>query len=73
MESSTAKQTIEQFLLDGRFAVFGGVAGPKYQDIYDAIAQMIGVEATTGKSRLLQNLADIYSRNLFTQKKTSNL
>jgi hypothetical protein len=30
---------------------------------------MIGIHATAGQNRLLQSLADIYSRNLFTQKR----
>lgn len=69
MESSTAKKTIEQFLLDGRFALYGngnGI-GSDYANTYEKIAQMIGIEPTAGKSKLLQNLADIYSGNLFLQ------
>jgi hypothetical protein len=33
---------------------------------------MIGIQPTSGQSRLFQRLADIYSRNLFTQKRTEN-
>ncbi len=33
---------------------------------------MIGIEPTSAKSQLFQSLADIYSRNLFTQKRTDN-
>ena len=69
MESSTAKKTIEQFLLDGRFALYGNISevGKGYQENYEKIAQMIGITPSSGKSRLLQNLADIYSGNLFLQ------
>lgn len=69
LKDATAKWLVEQFLLDGRFAVYGGVANNKYQDTYEEIARMIGIHATDGQSRLLQSLADIYSRNLFTQKR----
>jgi hypothetical protein len=73
MESSTAKKTIEQFLLDGRFALYGNTTGMGqwYQETYMEIARIIGIEPAEGKS-LFQNLADIYSGNLFLQmSKTS--
>ncbi len=41
IEGASAKKTIEQFLLDGRFALYGGATNARYQDIYEAIAQMI--------------------------------
>ncbi len=72
IEDGTAKMVVEQFLLDGRFALYGWVANSRYQEIYESIAKMIGIEPTSWKSRLLQSLADIYSRNLFTQKRTNN-
>lgn len=63
MESSSAKKTIEKFLLDGRFALYGNISDidDGYQETYENIAKMIGIEKTGGKSKLLQNLADIYS------------
>ena len=73
MESSTAKKTIEQFLLDGRFALYGNTTGigQWYQETYMDIARIIGIEPAEWKS-LFQNLADIYSGNLFLQmSKTS--
>lgn len=69
LKDATAKWLVEQFLLDGRFAVYGWAATDKYQDTYEEIAKMIGIHATAGQNRLLQSLADIYSRNLFTQKR----
>ncbi len=72
IQDNTAKIIVEQFLLDGRFALYGWVANSRYQGIYESIAKMIGIEPTSGKSYLLQSLADIYSRNLFTQKRTVN-
>ena len=70
LKDATAKWLVEQFLLDWRFAVYGWVANNKYQETYEAIAHMIGIYATDGQSRLLQSLADIYSRNLFSQKRS---
>lgn len=72
LKDATAKWLVEQFLLDWRFAVYGGVANSKYQDSYEEIARMIGIHASSGQTRLLQSLADIYSRNLFTQKRSEN-
>lgn len=48
IESSSAKKTIEQFLLDGRFALYGDTdtVGASYQDTYEKIAKMIGIEPT---------------------------
>lgn len=71
--TTTADATIEQFLLDGRFVLYSGWANSHYQDIYEAIASMIGIHVSDGKMKLLQNLSDIYSRNLFTQKNSKNL
>ena len=71
IEQSTAKTLVEQFLLDGRFALYAGVSNSKYQYTYESIAKIIGIEPTSAKSQLLQNLANIYSKNLFTQKNTS--
>lgn len=44
----SAKETIEKFLLDGRFALYGNVGGvgKGYQDTYEKIAKMIGIEPT---------------------------
>jgi len=68
-ETSSAGKIIEQFLLDGHFALYGDMdnVGASYQDTYEKIARMIGIEPTAWKSKLLQNLADIYSGNLFLQ------
>jgi hypothetical protein len=70
IRDSTAKSLVEQFLLDGRFAQYGGSVSPKYQETYESIARIIGIERTDAKGQLFQNLADIYSRNLFNQKST---
>ncbi len=69
LESSSAKKTIEKFLLDGRFALYGNISDidAGYQETYENIAKMIGIEKSGGKSQLFQNLADIYSGNLFLQ------
>jgi hypothetical protein len=70
LRDATAKSLVEQFLLDGRFAQYGGSVSPKYQETYENIARIIGIERTDAKGQLFQNLADIYSRNLFNQKNT---
>ena len=70
LRDSSAKALVEQFLLDGRFALYGGTSNAKYQQTYEDIAKIIGIERTDAKSKLFQSLADIYSRNLFTQKRT---
>lgn len=70
MQDSTAKSLVEQFLLDGRFAQYGWSVNTKYQQIYEGIAWIIGVKRTDARWELFQNLADIYSRNLFNQKST---
>lgn len=70
IKDATAKWLVEQFLLDGRFEVYGWVANSKYQLFYEEIGELIGIKAGTGQSRLLQSLADIYSRNLFSQNRT---
>jgi hypothetical protein len=70
IRDSTAKSLVEQFLLDGRFAQYGGSVNPKYQESYENIARIIWIERIDAKWQLFQNLADIYSRNLFNQKKT---
>lgn len=73
--TQSAKETIETFLLDGRFALYGDVGdvGKGYQETYESIAKMIGIEPTEWKSKLLQNLSDIYSANLFLQSKKTTI
>lgn len=70
LEGATAKKTIEQFLLDGRFALYSGSTKTRYQEIYESIAKLIGIQVDNGNSKLLQNLSNIYSQNLFNQKRT---
>ncbi len=70
MQDSTAKSLVEQFLLDGRFAQYGWSVNVKYQQTYEGIAWIIGIKRTDARWELFQNLADIYSRNLFNQKST---
>ena len=72
ISNSNARSIVEQFLLDGRFALYGGIVNSRYQETYESIAQIIGIQPTSGKARLLQTLSDIYSRNLFTQKRSTN-
>lgn len=70
VQDSTAKSLVEQFLLDWRFAQYGWSVNAKYRDTYEGIAWIIWVKRTDARWELFQNLADIYSRNLFNQKST---
>ncbi len=72
LTTSSAKSLVEQFLLDGRFALYWGVANSKYQETYESIAEIIWIRQTSDKYKLFQTLSDIYSRNLFTQKRSAN-
>lgn len=40
-----------------------------YEQIYQEVATIVGIAPSTGKAKLFQKLADIYSHNLVTQKK----
>lgn len=48
---NTAKKMIEQFLIDGRFALFmsSNDANIHYQKLYDEAANILGITPTTGK------------------------
>ncbi len=48
---NTAKKMIEQFLIDGRFALFMGSndANIHYQKLYDEAANILKITPTTGK------------------------
>lgn len=66
---NSVNQTFEEFLTDGRFALFSTTVSPKYEKIYQEVASIVGIAPSTGKAKLFQKLSDIYSHNLVTQKK----
>jgi hypothetical protein len=66
---NSVEKTFQQFLTDGRFALFGTSVSANYEKIYKDVALIVGIAPSTGKARLFQKLSDIYSHNLVTQKK----
>lgn len=60
---------LENFLTDGRFALFVWTNNSQFASIYQAISDEVGKAPVTAHARLLQRLSDIYSRNLISQKK----
>lgn len=67
---NSVQLTLEQFLTDGRFALFGGTTVNKdFPDIYKSVSEIVGIAPDSAKTRLFQRLSDIYSRNLVSQKK----
>ncbi len=57
----------QEFLTDGRFAMFSQSTDQKFISIYNEIAKIIWIAPTTQKYQLFQKLSDIYSRNLVSQ------
>jgi hypothetical protein len=57
----------QEFLTDGRFAMFSQVTDQKFVSIYNEVAKIIGIAPNTQKYQLFQKLSDIYSRNLVNQ------
>jgi len=57
----------QEFLTDGRFAMFSQITDQKFVSIYNEVAKIIGIAPNTQKYQLFQKLSDIYSRNLVNQ------
>lgn len=55
---------LQQFLIDGRFALFLDRRNTKLQDVYNEVAKLVDITPTTGKAKLFQSLSNIFSRNL---------
>lgn len=66
--NNSAKKLVEQFLIDGRFALFTNEWEnlAQYQALYTEAASILGIVPETGKWRLFQSLANIFSKNLIT-------
>jgi hypothetical protein len=72
MVGNTINTTLEQFLTDSRFALFSANgSNKKYEDIYNEVATILGINKTTGKYQFFQKLSDIYSQNIVVQRKES--
>lgn len=67
---NTAEKMIEQFLIDGRFALFMGNndINAHYQKLYDEAANILQINPTTGKGKMFQVLSNIFSRNILEDK-----
>lgn len=69
-----ARKMIEQFLVDGRFALFAENNGQnaEYQKLYDSAANILGINPTTPKGKMFQVLSNIFSRNILESKNSNS-
>ncbi len=63
---------IEDFLINGRFALYLDVQNTQYQFLYNEAASIVGIAPTTGRGRLFQALSNIFSRNLLQDNATTS-
>ncbi len=61
------EKLFQEFLTDGRFAMFSQLTDQKFVSMYNEVAKIIGIAPNTQKYQLFQKLSDIYSRNLVNQ------
>lgn len=70
---NTARKMIEQFLIDGRFALYNtDSVESHYQKLYEEAASILGINPTTGKEKMFQVLSNIFSKNLLVDKLSNN-
>ncbi len=69
VKGNSIQFTLESFLTDTRFSLFGKNANTKFNDIYIETASILGITPSTGKWEFFQYLSDIYSRNIALQKR----
>ncbi|PID84575.1 hypothetical protein CSB09_00210 [Candidatus Gracilibacteria bacterium] len=55
---------MEQFLIDGRFALFQKKNNLQFKAIYNTVAGIVGVAPTSRKTKLFEALSSIFSENL---------
>lgn len=68
--NNSAKKLLEQFLIDGRFALFATewINLTQYQALYNEAANILWIVPTTGKWKLFQSLSNVFSKNLISEK-----
>lgn len=69
IKGNSVQMTLEAFLTDARFAIFGNVANSQFDTIYAETASILGITPDTGKGKFFQYLSDIYSRNIISQRR----
>lgn len=67
------KETLEQFIIDGRYATYGAVVNAQFDQIYTAIASMIGITPGNKKFKTLQDLSNIYAKNIVSRNETGRI
>jgi hypothetical protein len=63
-QENATRETLEQFLVDGRFALFSGEVNSNFSEIYHIIADIIEITPKDTKMKMFQKLSDIYSKNI---------
>ncbi len=58
------KAVLEQFITDGRFAIYGDKVSSDFDTTYLDIASMIGITPTSKRSKRFQDLSNIYAKNI---------
>jgi hypothetical protein len=69
IKGNSIQMTLEAFLTDARFAIFGNIANNQFDSIYAETANILGITPDTGKGKFFQYLSDIYSRNIISQRR----
>ena len=69
VNGNSVQSTLESFLTDARFAIFGNVRNNQFDAIYTETASILGITPETGKWKFFQYLSDIYSRNIIQQRR----
>jgi hypothetical protein len=69
VQGNSVQLLLESFLTDTRFAIFKTTQSSKFNAIYVETAGILGITPTVGKGKFFQYLSDIYSRNIYSQKR----
>ncbi|MBC7503980.1 hypothetical protein H7169_03335 [Candidatus Gracilibacteria bacterium] len=69
VKGNSVQSTLESFLTDARFAIFGNVRNTQFNAIYTETASILGITPESGKGKFFQYLSDIYSRNIIQQRR----